>query len=483
MPRINRIRIVNFSYNNDSRHILDEIFNFHSGENALLNLANGGGKSVLVQLFLQPVVPGVRIQGRNIAAFFRKKKLPAYVMIEWKLDGAGGYLLTGIGIVSAEAPGVEEEKNRIRYFTFTSKYTSANAFDIANIALVNRNGGVLEVMPFREAREMMSDKERKDPFVFGYFPEDDGDRYTKHLAEFGIAQDEWRNVIAKINDSEGGLEEIFQKYKNSGQLLNDWIIKTVEKSMFRNRSEARRLEEMLESLVQEVVENERFIVEKQLLDGFLGTFRDEVEALSGLLKGLDEQKKLTGQLSALYGYLTSEKGSLQEKYESNELEMEACKAEEQRVQLEERSNDHWLRQSEYQEALKKLTNAETMRSTTEGALQEAKVRGKIMRAARLAEEISRKRSELAGIEERLAAAREQYDTDGRVRSLEYSLKLLFEKILESIAADLTRMNEVKAEKKRLLERAGERKKHIPAWFMMNPLQIEPTWKLPVLKGC
>jgi len=31
MPGINRIRIVNFSYNNDSRHILDETFNFHGG--------------------------------------------------------------------------------------------------------------------------------------------------------------------------------------------------------------------------------------------------------------------------------------------------------------------------------------------------------------------------------------------------------------------------------------------------------------------
>jgi len=224
-------------------------------------------------------------------------------------------------------------------------------------------------------------------------------------------------VISKINDSEGGLEEIFQKYKNSGQLLNDWIIKTVEKAMFRNRSEARRLEEMLESLVQEVVENERFIVEKQLLDGFLGTFREQVEALAGLLKGLDEQKKLTGQLAALYGYLTAETGSLQGKYEENELEMGACKAEEQRVQLEERSNGYWLRQSEYQEALKKLQAAETMSSATDGALQEAKVREKIMRAARLAEEICRKRSELSGIEESLSTSREQYDTDGRVRGL------------------------------------------------------------------
>jgi hypothetical protein len=425
MPRINRVRIVNFSYNNDSRRILDETFNFHGGENALLNLANGGGKSVLVQLFLQPVVPEVKIQGRNIAGFFRKKKLPAYMMIEWKLDGAGGYLLTGIGIVSAEAPGVEDEKNRIRYFTFTSKYTGANAFDIANIAFVNRNGSVLEVMPFREAREMMTEKERKDPFVFRCFPGDDGERYAKYLAEFGIAQDEWKNVIAKINDGEGGLEEIFQKYKNSGQLLNDWIIKTVEKAMFRNRSESRRLEEMLERLVQEVVENEQFSMEKQLLDGFLGIFRGQVDALTGLLQGLDGQKQLAGNLAALYGYLTSASGSLQEKYEDNELEIEACKAEEQRVRLEERSDDYWLRQSEYEKAFEKLKTAETMSSKTEEALQDAKERGSIMQAARLAEEICRKRSELSGIEERLSASKEQYDTDGRVRSLEYSLKLLY----------------------------------------------------------
>ena len=460
MPRINRIRIINFSYNNDSRHILDETFNFHGGENALLNLANGGGKSVLVQLFMQPVVPGVTIQGRRIASFFRKKKLPAYIMIEWKLDGAGGYLLTGIGIVSAEAPGAEDEKSRIRYFTFTAKYTGANTFDIAHIPFVNRKGGVLEVLPFREAREMISEKARKDPLAFGYFPEDDGDRYGKHLAEFGIAQDEWRNVIAKINDSEGGLEEIFQKCRNSSQLLNDWIIKTVEKAMFRNRSEARRLEEMLESLVREVVENERFIIEKQLLDSFLGTFREQVEALAGLVQGLEGQKKLAGQLAALHGYLAAEKRALEGKYEENGLEMEACRAEEQRVELEERSNDYWLRHSEYEEARKKLETAGNSRRETEDALQEARLREKIMQAARLAGEISRIRSELSGLAERLSAARKQYDSDGRVRSLEYSLKIKLEEKLASLAAVLARLNGEKREKERLAGQAGEELRNI-----------------------
>ena len=117
MPKINRIRIVNFSYHHDSRHILDECFDFHGGDNALLNLANGGGKSVLVQMFLQPIVPEARIQGRNLASFFRRQKLPAYIMIEWKLDGAGGYLLTGICITAADA-SEPEGRTRIRYFTY-----------------------------------------------------------------------------------------------------------------------------------------------------------------------------------------------------------------------------------------------------------------------------------------------------------------------------------------------------------------------------
>ena len=41
-----------FSYNHDSRHIVDENLQFPGGQNALLSLANGGGKSVLVQLIL-----------------------------------------------------------------------------------------------------------------------------------------------------------------------------------------------------------------------------------------------------------------------------------------------------------------------------------------------------------------------------------------------------------------------------------------------
>ena len=450
MPRINRIRIINFSYNNDSRHILDETFDFHGGENALLSLANGGGKSVLVQLLFQPIVPEIKIQGRRINAFFRKKRLPAYVLIEWKLDGAGGYLLTGIGMVSAEASGVEDEKNRVKYFTFTSKYTSSNSFDLPHIELVKQHGNILEIKPFKEAREMMADKEKKDPYLFGCFYDDDGDRYRKRLAEFGIAQDEWKNIIAKINDSEGGLDEIFQKYKNSSQLLNEWIIKTIEKVIFKDRSEAHRLEEMLAGLVREVVENEQFILEKQVLDEFLGVYGEQVEDLVELLNGLEEQKRFAGKLSALNNYLFAETTVLTETHDENKLEIQTIQREQQRINLEERSYTYWLRSDEHTLAASRLAEAEKKSQENEDQLEVAKRSGKIMQAAGLREDIKQKRADLSGINEKLSASRSQYDTDERMRNLEYSLKKLTQQILQTLELTLSRLSEEREEQGNLL---------------------------------
>ena len=75
MPRIRRIRIVNINYNNGKRLIPDELFdltdeNGHEGLNTLISLINGGGKSVLVQLMMQPILPRAHASSRKIEEFF-----------------------------------------------------------------------------------------------------------------------------------------------------------------------------------------------------------------------------------------------------------------------------------------------------------------------------------------------------------------------------------------------------------------------------
>ena len=452
MPNINRIRIVNFSYNHDSRHIVDETFHFHGGEDALLNLSNGGGKSVLVQLFLQVIVPEVKIQGRNIASFFRKKSQPAYIMIEWKLDGGGGYLLTGIGITSAEAVEGEGVRPRVRYFTFTSKYSAANPYDIMNIPVVNRNEGVLEIKPFREARKILADKERKDPYLVGYYPEDDRNGYARRLAEFGISQDEWRNVIARINDSENGLEDLFQKYRSSSQLLDEWIIKTVEKVMFKGGSQQQQLEEMLHRLVQEVTENERFIIEKQIFTGFLERFQKILGELENLLKNLEQQKGLGAKLATLHLYLGKKIKEQQELQQANEQAIESARAEEQRVNMEERSYQYQIRLQQHQEAVVKLTAAENAYSEIEDQLNQTKWQENLMQAARLAKELNQINAELSGVSEKLAMAREDYDEDEQAGRLEYTLKIKYKELLETLDVEISALKARQDEQQQMLSR-------------------------------
>ena len=90
MPAIRKIRIVNFRFNNGAKLIPDEIFCTENAEgkpiDTLFNLDNGGGKSVIVQLLLQPICPKAKVQNRNISDYFQKGTDHAFVLIEWALD-------------------------------------------------------------------------------------------------------------------------------------------------------------------------------------------------------------------------------------------------------------------------------------------------------------------------------------------------------------------------------------------------------------
>lgn len=440
MPKINRLRIINFAYNHDRRHILDETFNFYGGENALLSLANGGGKSVLVQLILQPVIPGAKLQGRPVLSFFKRRKLPAYVLVEWKLDGGGGYLLTGIALASQEVKGVEEdERSRLKYFTFTVKYPQAHAFDLAHIPLVVKEGGLLEVKPFREAAQLLAEKAKGDPVRIRYFAQDDGREYAAHLHSFGISQEEWQNVVARINDSESGLKEVFERCRTSDQLLNTWLIKTVEKVLYRDQEAPRQLEEMLANLVREIIDNEQYIIEKELLDGFLKEFAEFSASLGDLVNGLDEEQKLRGKLAAFYALVNQAVKAFEEERAAKEEAVEDCQGGLSRLLLEERSYAFYRAKEEHDALANLFQEAEQAKKETEEALEQAKLEAKRQKGAGLLEEMNKARVALAALEERLSLLKEEYDTDGRMKSLEYSLKLGYETLLGNLKGIVTEL--------------------------------------------
>ena len=93
MPQISKIRIVNFNYNDGNRFIPDELYDLASPDtgkalNTLFNLNNGGGKTVLVQLMMQPVHPKAMAGGRRIEDYFSHTGDHSYILLEWNLDGS-----------------------------------------------------------------------------------------------------------------------------------------------------------------------------------------------------------------------------------------------------------------------------------------------------------------------------------------------------------------------------------------------------------
>ena len=466
MPQINRIRIINFSYNNDNRHIIDEKFNFYQGENALLSLANGGGKSVLVQLLLQPIIPCAKLQGRSISDFFRKRKYPAYVLIEWKLDDMGGYLMTGICLAGYESQAAEgiEERIGIRYFTFTVKYNRSNMYDIENIQLAIKNGQIINILPFKEAVALIAEKSRDSKLEISYFSSDETQEYSKHLATFNISQDEWRNIIVKINDDEGGVKEIFEKCKTTQQLMNDWILKTVDKVIYRNREDSKKLERMLENLTEEMISNEQYIYDRQVITEFLSKMQEYSKEIKLLLEGLDEQKKLETGLLQLFTYIDDENEKKRDLYNRNNSIIAECREELGKINLEERSLQYYDYERKYYTCTD--VHDENKKRYEDALLRQEQCRYErnVQKAAELLGRIQRIDAELAGLEERINECRQDIGKDDRIRSLEYSLKLAYEdklKVLDmeidSLLKEISSLQEVKVQCSKEFEDTGKRK--------------------------
>ena len=64
MAQINRIRVNNVKYNFGTQFYDDFVMRF-SGKNTIYDLANGGGKSVLMLLLLQNMLPNCTLDDKH----------------------------------------------------------------------------------------------------------------------------------------------------------------------------------------------------------------------------------------------------------------------------------------------------------------------------------------------------------------------------------------------------------------------------------
>lgn len=428
MPKISRIRIINFSYNGDKRLILDELFNLHQGEDALISLKNGGGKSVLVQALMQPILPNLMLQKRKMSDFFVRKKQPAYILIEWKLDGDGGYLLTGIAMMSKESTFQEQEEGTqtIKYFTFTTSYKLSDAMDIKHIKLTTRDKNRVVVKNYGDAQKLIQEAKKSRTGNASYFSEHDKPAYKKHLESFNIHPDEWRSVLLPINAEEGGLIKIFEKCRTPRLLLRDWILNTINKVIFDETEESESLHEMMGNLAQSMIDNESFILERDLLKGFserLQLLSEGVCQAAGTHAEALEKEEI---LRSLEQFLHVELKRLEEQRSDAEAQLENERKEKYLIEQEKFSEDYYIAEENYENS--KL-NAEALAKEHERVKDKLeKIRHEILvlEARQIYEEILQHLVKKAELDTEISRLKEPTEDQEMLDRLAYSLKVEYE---------------------------------------------------------
>ncbi|WP_313125274.1 hypothetical protein, partial [Proteiniclasticum ruminis] len=426
MPKINRIRIINFSYNGDKRLILDELFNLHQGEDTLISLKNGGGKSVLVQALMQPILPNQPLQKRKMSDFFIRKKQPAYILIEWKLDQGGGYLLTGIAMMNKESVSQdqEEESHAIRYFTFTVHYKLSDPMDIRHMELTTKEKNRVLVKGYQEAQRFLQDAKRKRGGSVSYFSDSERGDYKRHLESFNIHPDEWKTVLLPINSEEGGLIKIFEKCKTPRLLLKEWILNTVNKVLYDNQKESQSLTEMMGNLGQSMIDNEAFILERDLLLEFSKKLQGLSVSAYSLASTQAEKMEKEKELRSLEQFLHVELERITEKRSQGEAELLEIQKELARIDTEEHSEAYYVSKERFEKSKEQADRYRSQLEELEERRAKVQMEIEVLDARKLYEEILSLQVETAGIEEELKRLKEPSEDQETMARIAYSLKVL-----------------------------------------------------------
>ncbi|MBQ8923558.1 MAG: hypothetical protein IJ053_02070, partial [Lachnospiraceae bacterium] len=238
MPNINRIRVNNVKYNFGSQAYDDFTMRMY-GKNTIYDLANGGGKSVLMLLLLQNMLPNSTLDEKQpIEKLFRSGNGNTVIhsLVEWKLDepyDEEGYRYMTTGFCARKAKDSESEENAskdvcsIEYFNYIIFYREYNKNDIINLPLV-KNGERISYSGLKNyLKELGSNDMSLKVAVF-----DRKGEYQRFISGYGLHESQWE-IIRGINKTEGHVRTFFENnYKTTRKVVEDLLIEEIIEKAF-----------------------------------------------------------------------------------------------------------------------------------------------------------------------------------------------------------------------------------------------------------
>ncbi|HPU01710.1 MAG: hypothetical protein GX890_05045 [Firmicutes bacterium] len=364
MPRINRVRVhnIHFETGGQPRIYHDTIFE-PFGENTLVLLGNGGGKTLLLHLIAQVIEPNATLQGRKIKRLVEKEKFTGHVLVEWLLDGAAPrYLLTGFCF----ADHIGDSHQGIDYFTYLHEYDGENEYDLSSFPLADEANRTYNLS---QLQQLLKNSPVK---VYASYRRQD---YQKMLKEYQIDPQEWRYIL-KINDSEGGIENFFEGCSRTRTLLDKLLIPMIDEVLER-REERDPLREAFRGTALEVMDLPQLKVQSEALEALS-------HKLPLLAKGFDQ----VAQARQRYLELLEWRATL-----LKTLIQGMARLEEHRNELAQQKEEKISARGKAEMTLEAL-GVEEKRRTWDAAAKKAVAQEKLAEAARQRYESSRKRLHL-----------------------------------------------------------------------------------------
>lgn len=205
--------------------IPDTLWQMH-GLNVLQLLENGGGKTSLIQLITQTVLPNSSIAGRKLKKTLAKQTY-GHIATEWYVEGDNPfYVCTGFSFMNAE-----KDDDDLKYFNYIFKYNDNSGLTIRSLPLQTNQS----VTKYNELRSFLRKVEH--PIVTIY---DTQTEYKRALRNFHIIEEEWE-AIRKINGDESGVSEYFAKAKKTEDLVTQVFVPTVENIIFRDEAAKKQI--------------------------------------------------------------------------------------------------------------------------------------------------------------------------------------------------------------------------------------------------
>lgn len=333
MPQINRIRVNNVRYNFGTQFYDDFVMRF-SCKNTIYDLANGGGKSVLMLLLLQNLIPNCTLDEKQpVEKLFRTGggSSTIHSLIEWKLDSEAvknnyKYMLTGFCARKAkdgEDDGTAENA-AIEYFNYCIFYREFNDNDIKNLPLSSGK----ERITYNGLKSYLRELEKKDFSLEVRIFERKGE-YQRFIAQYGLYESQWE-IIRGINKTEGHVRTYFEtNYKTTRKVVEDLLIEEIIEKSFNARVAADS--DSGAAMAKTLLDIKDKLIELARRKEDIGSYDRQMEAIKSFIPRISAIRQLYFGRERLTEQLIKAYNTLKAVMADREKELELCSAKEQEL--------------------------------------------------------------------------------------------------------------------------------------------------------